>query len=355
MIDLRSDTVTKPSEKMRAAMASAEVGDDVFREDPTVNRLQERAAEIFEKEAALFVPTGSMGNEIAVKLHTKPGQEIVIEERGHVLNYELGAASLISGVTIRPVRSVDGSGHLTWDEIQPALHIDSPYWVTRTALICLENTHNFAGGSVMTAKECADVCERSHAVGLPVHMDGARIFNASVALNESVADLTRHCDSVMFTLSKGLGAPVGSILLGTGAFIEEARVWRKRLGGGMRQIGILAAAGHVALEEGPRRLHEDHENARRLAEGVAEIEGISIDPSTVQTNIVIFDVTGTGKTSGEICTQLKEAGVLAIGISDMQIRMVTHCDVTREDMGFAIATLKRLMADATGTQASPPA
>ena len=344
MIDLRSDTVTKPSEKMRAAMASAEVGDDVFREDPTVNRLQERAAEIFEKEAALFVPTGSMGNEIAVKLHTKPGQEIVIEERGHVLNYELGAASLISGVTIRPVKSVDGSGHLTWDEIQPALHIDSPYWVTRTALICLENTHNFAGGSVMTAKACADVCEKSHVVGLPVHMDGARIFNASVALNESVADLTRHCDSVMFTLSKGLGAPVGSILLGTSAFIEEARVWRKRLGGGMRQIGILAAAGQVALEEGPRRLHEDHENAKALATGVADIAGIAIDASSVQTNIVIFDVTGTRKPSSEICARLKEDGVLAIAISESQLRMVTHLDVSHRDISIAVAVLRKVVS-----------
>lgn len=350
MIDLRSDTVTRPSEKMRAAMAAAEVGDDVFREDPTVNRLQERAAELFEKEAALFVPTGSMGNEIAVKLHTKPGQEIIIEERGHVLNYELGAASLISGVTIRPVKSVDGSGHLTWDEIQPALHIDSPYWVTRTALICLENTHNFAGGSVMTSAQCAEVCEKAHAVGLPVHMDGARIFNASVALNESVADLTRHCDSVMFTLSKGLGAPVGSILLGTSAFIEEARTWRKRLGGGMRQIGILAAAGQIALEEGPRNLHEDHENARRLAEGVAEIAGISMDPSTVQTNIVIFDVSGTGRTSSEICSALKEDGLLAIGISDTQIRMVTHLDVSQKDIGSAIEVLKEILRAAKRPQ-----
>jgi len=343
MIDLRSDTVTKPSENMRAAMAAAEVGDDVFREDPTVNRLQERAAELFEKEAALFVPTGSMGNEIAVKLHTKPGQEIIIEERGHVLNYELGAASLISGVTIRPVKSVDGSGHLRWDEIQSALHIDSPYWVTRTALICLENTHNFAGGSVMTAEACADVCEKAHAVSLPVHMDGARIFNASVAVNQSVADLTRYCDSVMFTLSKGLGAPVGSILLGTSAFIEEARTWRKRLGGGMRQIGILAAAGQIALEEGPRRLHEDHENARRLADGLSAIDGISIDSSTVQTNIVIFDVSGTGKPSSEICSRLKEEGVLAIGISDTQIRMVTHLDVAHADVDRTIEKLQNLL------------
>ena len=339
MIDLRSDTVTRPSEKMRAAMAAAEVGDDVFGEDPTVIRLQERSAEIFEKEAALFVPTGSMGNEIAVKLHTKPGQEIIIEERGHVLNYELGAAAIISGVTIRAVRSIDGSGHLTWPEIEPALHIDSPYWVAPTALICLENTHNFAGGSVMTAADCTEVCSKAHEVGLPVHMDGARIFNASAVLGTSVADLTRDCDSVMFTLSKGLGAPVGSILLGTRDFITEARTWRKRLGGGMRQIGILAAAGLIALEDGPKRLHEDHDNARALASGVAEIPGIAIDPSTVQTNIVIFDVSATGIKSGEICSRLKENGVLAIGISDTQVRMVTHLDVSREDVHSAVAIL----------------
>lgn len=340
MIDLRSDTVTRPSDKMRAAMAAAEVGDDVFGEDPTAIRLQERAAEVFGKEAALFVPTGSMGNEIAVKLHTKPGQEIVIEERGHVLNYELGAAAVISGVTIRPVRSVNGSGHLTWDEIKPALHIDPPYWIAPTGLICLENTHNFAGGSVMTAAHCAEICERSHAVGLPVHMDGARIFNAAVALETSVADLTRDCDSVMFTLSKGLGAPVGSVLLGSKDFITEARTWRKRLGGGMRQIGILAAAGLIALEDGPERLHQDHENARRLGEGIAQIEGVSIDPSKVQTNIVIFDVSHTGKTASEICARLKEAGVLAIGISETQIRMVTHCDVSSAEIAQTVSALE---------------
>jgi threonine aldolase len=347
MIDLRSDTVTKPSDRMRAAMAAAEVGDDVFGEDPTVNRLQERAAEMFGKEAALFVPTGSMGNEIAVKLHTKPGQEIIIEERGHVLNYELGAASLISGVTIRPVKSGDGSGHLTWKEIESSLHIDQPYWVTPTALICLENTHNFAGGSVMTAEQCDDVCERSHAVGLPVHMDGARIFNASIALDTSVADLTRKCDSVMFTLSKGLGAPVGSILLGPRDFVREARVWRKRLGGGMRQIGILAAAGLLALEEGPKRLHEDHENALLLALGVAEIDGVSIDPSKVQTNIVIFDVSGTGNNAKEISVALKVAGVLAIAISDTQIRMVTHCDVSRAQIEQTVSVLHRVLSGET--------
>jgi len=342
MIDLRSDTVTKPSDKMRAAMAAAEVGDDVFGDDPTVNRLQERAAQIFEKEAALWVPTGCMGNEIAVKVHTKPGDEIVTEDRGHILNFELGAAAVISGVTIRAVKSADGSGHLTWDEIAPAIKLNTPYYQATTALVCLENTHNFAGGSVMNAAACAEICERVHAVGLPVHMDGARIFNASVALNESVADLTRHCDSVMVTLSKGLGAPAGSILLGKKDFIDEARIWRKRLGGGMRQIGILAAAGLIALEDGPKRLSEDHENARALAEGIANIDGIAIDVEKVVTNIVIFDITATGKTSAEIVAALKENSILAVGFGDL-IRMVTHCDVSRESVDKTVSLLNSIL------------
>jgi len=344
MIDLRSDTVTKPSEAMRRAMAEAEVGDDVFGDDPTVNRLQDCAAEIFKKEAALWVPTGCMGNEIAVKVHTNPGYEIVTEDRGHILNYELGAAAVISGVTIRAVKSEDGSGHLTWDEIAPAIKLNTPYYQATTALVCLENTHNFAGGSVMTAAACADVCANTHAVGLPVHMDGARIFNASVALNESVAVLTRHCDSVMFTLSKGLGAPAGSILLGTKDFIDEARIWRKRLGGGMRQIGILAAAGLIALEEGPKRLPEDHANARALAEGIANINGLVIDVEKVVTNIVIFDITTTGKTSAEIVAALKENNILAVGFGDV-IRMVTHLDVDSQDVGDTLRQLEVILRD----------
>src|SRR5687768_5798483 len=331
MIDLRSDTVTKPSDAMRAAMANAEVGDDVFGDDPTVNRLQERAAEIFDREAALWVPTGCMGNEIAVKVHTKPGQEIVTEDRGHILNYELGAAAIISGVTIRAVKSGDGSGHLTWDEIEPLLKIDPPYYQAATGLVCLENTHNFAGGSVMTADHCAEVCERAHAVGLPVHMDGARIFNAAVALSTSVVELTRDCDSVMFTLSKGLGAPAGSILLGSKDFIQESRIWRKRLGGGMRQIGILAAAGLIALEEGPKRLHEDHENGKRLAQGLVELPGIKLDVEKVVTNIVIFDISGTGRSSAEIVGALGRSGVLTVGFGDL-IRMVTHLDVSAQNI-----------------------
>ena len=342
MIDLRSDTVTKPTPGMRAAMAAAEVGDDVFGDDPTVIRLQERALEIFEREAALWVPSGCMANEIAVKLHTQPGQEIITEERGHILNFELGAAAVISGVTIRPVKSADGSGHLTWEEIEPALHIDPPYYVAPTGLICLENTHNFAGGSVMTAEHCRGICENARSAGLPVHLDGARIFNAAAALNVSVAELSRHCDSVMFTLSKGLGAPAGSVLLGTKEFIREARVWRKRLGGGMRQSDILAAAGLIALEEGPKRLNEDHENAKNLAKGLAEIPGISIDVERVVTNIVIFDISGAGKPAAEICAGLKEKGILAIGFGS-SIRMVTHRDVSATDIQETVDAFKALL------------
>lgn len=335
MIDLRSDTVTKPTAAMRAAMAAAEVGDDVYGEDPTVNRLQERAAEIFEKEAALFVPSGCMGNQIAVKVHTKPGDEVVIEDRGHIYQHEMGASSLISGVLTRAVRSENRSGHLSWNEIEPALRVGVGYDNSTTRLICLENTHNMAGGTVMSAEHCAEICERAHEKGVSVHVDGARIFNASVASNTPVAELTRNCDSVQFCLSKGLGAPIGSVLAGSRGFIEEARVWRKRLGGGMRQAGILAAAGLIALEKSPKRLHEDHANARRLANGLAAINGISIDPEAVVTNIVIFDIAETGKNQAEICNNLQEADILAFGWESV-IRMVTHCDVSTADIDKAL-------------------
>ena len=344
MIDLRSDTVTKPTPAMRRAMAEAEVGDDVYGEDPTVNLLQLKAAEIFGKEAALFCPTGSMGNQIAVKLHTKPGDEIIIEERGHIYNWELGMPAVAAGVTIRPVRAANDNGMLTWDEIESAIHTNAPYYAAPTGLICLENTHNFGGGSVMSADETAEICDKAHALGLPVHLDGARIFNAAVAQNESVAELTKSVDSVQFCLSKGLGAPVGSMILGTKDFINEARTWRKRFGGGMRQVGILAAAGLIALEESPKRLHLDHENARKLAAGVAEIRGVSIDAEKVQTNIVIFDVSATGKTSAEICAALKEENILASPFGKA-IRMVTHYDVSGEDIETTLFRLNKIISD----------
>jgi threonine aldolase len=338
MIDLRSDTVTKPTPAMRRAMAEAEVGDDVYGEDPTINRLQERAAEIFEKEAAIFVPTGSMGNQIAVKLHTRPGQEVIIEERGHIYNFEMATMAAFSGVLARPVKSKDGSGILNWDEIENGLHAAAAYYVAPTGLIAIENSHNLAGGSVLTRERTADICARAHERKLPVHLDGARIFNAAAALGETVANLARPADSVMFCLSKGLGAPVGSMLLGAREFIDEARVVRKMLGGGMRQAGVLAAAGLIALEESPKGLSEDHANAKLLAEGLAPLPGIKIDPEKVVTNIVIFDVTETGKTADDICAQLRARGVLASGFGS-SIRAVTHYDVSRADIETALGAL----------------
>jgi len=324
---------------MRAAMAEAEVGDDVYGEDPTVNRLQERAAELFGKEAALFVPSGTMGNQIAVKLHTKPGQEILIEERAHLYNFELGMASVLSGATVRPLKSADPSGMLTWEEIAPHLHLEESLHDNQTGLICLENTNNLGGGTVMTGPECEEICREAHNAGLPVHMDGARIFNASVAAGETVAELTKDSNSVQFCLSKGLGAPVGSVLLGTKDFIDQARIWRKRLGGGMRQVGILAAAGLIALEETPKILHIDHENARLLAGGLAGLDGIEVDVERVVTNIVILDVAGTGKSQQEICDELERSGVLAIGW-DTKIRMVTHYDISRSDVENAVTIMR---------------
>jgi threonine aldolase len=344
MIDLRSDTVTKPTPAMRRAMAEAEVGDDVYGEDPTVNLLQEKAAEIFGKEAALFCPTGSMGNQIAVKLHTKQGDEIIVEERGHIFNWELGMPAIAAGVTIRPVRAANASGMLTWTEIESALHLNQPYYACPTGLICLENTHNFGGGSVMSAEQTSEICKNAHKLNLPVHLDGARIFNSAVAQNESVANLSRTCDSVQFCLSKGLGAPVGSMLLGKKDFIDEARTWRKRFGGGMRQVGILAAAGLIALEESPKRLHVDHENARRLAEGVANLRGVAIDAERVQTNIVIFDVSASGKTSVEIVEALKKDDIFAIPFG-ARVRMVTHCDVSQADIEKTIKSLATILSE----------
>jgi threonine aldolase len=342
MIDLRSDTVTKPTPAMRRAMADAEVGDDVYGEDPTVNHLQERAAEIFEKEAAIFVPTGSMGNQTAVKLHTRHGQEVVIEERGHIFNYEMATMSAFAGCIARPVKSNDGSGILTWDEIAGAIRTNTAYYVAPTGLIALENSHNLAGGSVLPRERTEDICARAHEMDLPVHLDGARIFNAALALGETVAALARPADSVMFCLSKGLGAPVGSMLLGTRAFIDEARGVRKMLGGGMRQAGVLAAAGLIALEESPKRLPEDHANARLLAEGLAALPGVKIDPEKVVTNIVIFDVAETGMAADAICAQLRERGVLGSGFGSA-IRMVTHYDVSRADIETALREITEIL------------
>ncbi len=313
---------------MRRAMAEAEVGDDVYFEDPTVNRLQSMAAEIFKKEAALFVPSGTMGNQICVKLHTRPGTEVIVEERCHIYNYEMGAAAALSGVTFRTVRGENGL--LDWGSVSSVIHQKTPYYVTATSLIALENSHNMAGGAVMPLKVAEEICNGAREFGLPVHLDGARIFNSAAALNTTVAEVARPFDSVMFCLSKGLGAPVGSMVVGRQDFIDEARNWRKLLGGGMRQVGVLAAAGLVALEESPQMLFEDHDKAKRLAEGLADLRGVKIDPERVQTNIVIFDISGTGLSTAQFSAELKARGVLANGINAREMRMVTHYDVSRE-------------------------
>jgi threonine aldolase len=338
-IDLRSDTVTMPSDEMRRAMASAEVGDDVYGEDPTINRLEGRAAEIFGREAAIFVPSGTMGNQIAIKLHTRPGQEILCEERGHIFNWEMAMLGWFSGCIVRPVTAP--LGILSWDLLAPKI-APATYYVASTGLISLENTHNMAGGTVTPIAAMDAICARAHERNLPVHLDGARIFNAAVYLDKPVAELTRGFDSVMFCLSKGLGAPVGSLLVGGKDFIQQARSVRKALGGGMRQAGVLAAAGLIALEQGPARLHEDHDTARLLAEGVASIPGIEMDLSTVQTNIVIFDVSGTGKSSAEIAEALKSQGVLVGTVNSQLIRFVTHLNVSRTSCEQALQSLRAI-------------
>lgn len=342
-VDLRSDTVTKPTAAMRRAMAEAEVGDDVHGEDPTVNRLQERAAEIFGKEAALFVPSGTMGNTIALKLHTRHGEEVICEARSHVYNYELAMMAWFAGCLARPVASEDGI--LRWRDIEPHIRPLSAHWAPN-GLISLENTHNMAGGRVTPKEVLDEICDNAHERGLKVHLDGARIFNAATYLGISVRELCAKVDTVMFCLSKGLGAPVGSMLVGPAEQIAQARLYRKRLGGAMRQVGVLAAAGLIALEEMPKRLEEDHANARLLAEGLAKIPGIRIDPAKVETNILIVDVRGLGLAPEEVSRELKARGVLAGGVSATEIRMVTHLDVDRAGCLRAVEAMAEVAAAA---------
>jgi threonine aldolase len=336
MIDLRSDTVTKPTAAMRRAMAEAEVGDDVYGEDPTVNRLEQRAAEIMGKEAAMFVPSGTMGNTIAVKIHTQHGQEVICESRAHVLDWELAMTAWFSGCLVRSVHAEDGI--LRWDAISSVIRKPGKHSAP-TGLIEIENTHNMAGGVVYPMDALADLSGHAREAGLPVHMDGARIFNAACFLNRPVRELAANADTVMFCLSKGLCAPVGSVLAGTEEAIERGRLYRKRLGGAMRQAGVLAAAGLIALEEMPHRLGEDHLNARFLAGELAKIPGVQLDPARVQTNIVIFDVTGTGLGIPEITARLKDRGVRMSSANSRQMRAVTHHDVTREDCATAAVAL----------------
>jgi threonine aldolase len=333
VIDLRSDTVTKPSPAMRRAMAEAEVGDDVYLEDPTVNRLQARSAEIFGREAGLFVPSGSMGNLTCIMAQAGRGQEVICEAAGHVYNYEMASMSALGGVLPRIIPTENGI--MSWEEIAPAIR-ERAYYRPQTALVALENSHNMAGGTVYPTKVSREICDKAHKGGLKVHLDGARVFNAATYLREDVAAMTEPFDSVQFCFSKGLGAPVGSMIVGSKELIEQCRVIRKMLGGGMRQAGVLAAAALVALEEGPKRLHLDHENAQVLAQGLLRIPGITIEPDKVQTNIVLYDVRKTGLTSSQFLQKLAGCKVLGGPVDARRVRMVTHLDVDREDIEQAL-------------------
>ncbi len=349
-IDLRSDTVTKPTEGMRQAMAQAAVGDDVYDEDPTVNRLQEMAASLLGKEACLFVASGTMGNLVAILTHGGRGDEMILGDLSHTFLYEGGAAAGLAGIQPHILPN-EPDGTLPVDRIEEAVRGDNVHF-PRTRLICLENTHNRCGGRVLTPDYCDAVGELSHRRGIAVHLDGARLFNAAAFLGIKPAQLTRAVDSVMVCLSKGLGAPVGSLLCGTRAFIREAKRMRKLVGGGMRQVGILAAAGIYALEHHVERLAEDHQNARRLADGIKNIPGLTLgaegdDTRTVQTNLVYFKVDPTAArnpalNADVLSERLRAHGVLAnpLGKNPYQMRMVTHLDVSATDIEAALTALQ---------------
>jgi threonine aldolase len=338
--DFRSDTVTRPTDKMRRAMADAVVGDDVLGDDPTVLELERRAAETMGKEAALFCPSGTMANSIAVKMWTNALEEVIVEERSHIYNMESTHMTFISGVTPRPVRSVRGA----MDPQDVAAAIRKPNVHTpQTTLICLENTHNNWGGAVIPLENFKAIRKVANENGLKVHLDGARIFNAAVALGVDARELTRGCDSVNVCLSKGLAAPVGSVICGSRDFIARARRTRKMLGGGMRQAGIIAAAGIVALETMIDRLAEDHANARRLAEGIAAIEGLATEPACVRTNILYCDLAGGRFSDAEFQERLAKRGLRIHHTGPARFRMLTHYGIAAADIDAALAILRDVM------------
>jgi threonine aldolase len=339
-IDLRSDTVTRPTAGMRAAIAAAEVGDDVLDHDPTVERLEQRVAGILGKEAALFVPSGVMANQIALRAHCPPGSEVILDRGSHVLNFEAGAAAALSGVAFYPLDGVRGI--LDPDAVRRAIRLPVPH-CPKTSLVWAENTHNLAGGSVWPQDAFDAVAAVAREAGLPLHLDGARIWNAAIATGLSPARIARDADSVSACLSKGLGAPVGSLVAGTRPFIDGCWVHRKRFGGGMRQSGLLAAAGLWALDHHVDRLREDHENARWLAEQLARMPGIRVDLEATMTNIIVFDVAGTGRGPVELAKSAEAAGVKVVPFGATTLRAVTHLDVTRADVTRAAAVLANVL------------
>ena len=340
MIDLRSDTVTKPTPVMREAMATAEVGDDVLGEDPTVNHLQQKMASMLGKEAALFVPSGTMANQVAIKTHIQPGDEIIIDKDSHIFYYECGATAVISGGQFRCLYGERGilSAKAIGNAIRPPDVHQPP-----SRLICLENSHNRGGGSIYSLEDLTAIAKIASDNGLRVHLDGARLFNAALAAGTTVKKLASKADSVFIALSKGLGAPAGSVLCGSVEFIEMALRFRKMLGGGMRQVGILAAAGLYALENHLDHLEKDHENARRLARGLSQMNGIQIDPDEVVTNIVLFDVVDTGMDADMLVDSLAHEGVLMIAFGPTTIRAVTHLDITPADIEKALAIIHQFL------------
>jgi len=339
-IDLRSDTVTRPTPAMRKAMAEAEVGDDVFGEDPTVNALQEKVANLLGKESALFVPSGTMANQLSIKSHTQPGDEVIIESSSHPYNFEGGAGAALSGVQFQCLGGVRGV--LDASQIEEAIRpVDHHFAVTR--LVCLENTHNRGGGSIYPVEKMADIYRLAKSKGLLVHLDGARLWNASVATGIKTQEYAQWADSVSVCLSKGLGAPIGSLIAGSKPFIDRVHRFRKMFGGGMRQVGIIAAAGIYALDHHLERLKEDHQNAKRLGVGLKEFKGVSIDPRHVETNIVIFDVANSRMTAAQVAEAIKKEGVLIHAFGKTQIRLVTHLDVSAEDIEKALKSFERVL------------
>ena len=341
-IDFRSDTVTHPTSAMRRAMFEAVVGDDVYAEDPTVNELEQRAAELMNRDAAVFVPTGTMGNQIAVHIHTKPGTEVIGEADCHIFNFEMGAMSLLSGAYPRPVTTDEGI--LAPEQIEAAIQPAAGYR-TPTSLVALENSHNLAGGRITPVARMRELIAVANDHNLPVHLDGARIHNSAAALGTPAAEIAEGCDTVMFCLSKGLGAPVGSMLVGDADVIDEARRIRKTFGGGMRQVGVIAAAGLVAFEEVLPKLGEDNRRARTLADRLAEIPGIALDPETVETNIICFGFDEKAKHSaGVLAETLADEGVLVHALGRDFVRMVTHYHITDKDVIRAGDVVTNLMA-----------
>jgi threonine aldolase len=324
---------------MRKAMAEAEVGDDVFGEDPTVNGLQEKVAKILGKEASLFVPSGTMANQLAIKSHTQPGDEVIIEATGHPYNFEGGAGAALSGIQFYCIKGARGI--LDPSQIEEAIRPDDHHFPP-TRLICLENTHNRGGGSIYPVEKMNEIFRLAKSKGLFVHLDGARLWNASVAAGIKPHEYGQWADSVSVCLSKGLGAPIGSLVAGTKTYIDRVHRFRKMFGGGMRQAGIIAAAGIYALDHHIERLREDHENAKRLALGLKEIKGVSIHPEHVETNIIIFDITGAGKTAFQVRDEMKKEEVLIHALGKTQIRLVTHLDVSREDIDTALNLFRKI-------------